>query len=270
VIGGRFDDFLQTDAAINPGNSGGPVVNTRGQVIGIASAIASRSGGFQGVGFAIPSDLARPVLGQLRTAGKVTRGWLGVAAQPLTPELAKSFGIRPEGTAPSGALVSTVVESSPAAKAGVRPGDVIVRFDGNPVATPRDLSSLVAATAVGKAVEIDVVREGKTQPLRVAIGDLASSRQARAADEQPRTAGRLGLELRPLGPDVARRGGGAADKGAAAAGIGPGEVIREVNRVPVDSLDDVDRSLARSADRQVLLRVEAPSGGARYVVVQAG
>jgi hypothetical protein len=183
VIGGRFDDFLQTDAAINPGNSGGPVVNTRGQVIGIASAIASRSGGFQGIGFAIPSDLARPVLGQLRTAGKVTRGWLGVATQPLTAELATSFGIKVEGEKASGALVSTVVEGSPAAKAGIRPGDVIVRFDGKPVADPRVLSTVVAGAEVGKRVEVGVIRDGKPQALRVSVGDLAGSRQARAIEE---------------------------------------------------------------------------------------
>jgi serine protease Do len=278
VIGGRFDDFLQTDAAINPGNSGGPVVNTRGQVVGIASAIASRSGGFQGVGFAIPSDLAQPILGQLRTAGKVTRGWLGVSAQPLTPELAKSFGVAGDGPTPSGALVSTVVEGSPAAKAGVRTGDVIMRFDGKPVNTPKDLSSLVAATPVGKSVEVNVVRDGKPQALTVAIGDLVGTRQAQATEE-PRKTARLGLEVRPITPDMARRGGPseglvvtAVKPGspAAEAGIVPGEVIREINRVPVDSLDDLDKSLAKSSDRGVLLRVEAPAGGARYVVVQAG
>ncbi len=175
--------------------------------------------------------------------------------------------------------MSTVVERSPAAKAGVRTGDVIVRFDGKPVNTPKDLSALVAATEVGKAVELNVIRDGKAQALRASIGDLGGSRQAQATDE-PKKTGRLGLELRPITPEMARRGG-PSDKGlvvtavqpgspAAEAGIVPGEVIREINRVPVDSLDDLDKSLAKSSDRGVLLRVEAPAGGARYVVVQAG
>src|SRR5262249_51402519 len=151
VIGaGRYDDFLQTDAAINPGNSGGPIINTRGEAVGIASAIASRSGGFQGVGFAIPIDLAKPVVQQLRVSGKVTRGWLGVSIQPITPELAKSFGL----SETKGALVASVTDGSPAARAGLKSGDVILRYDGKAVEGPRVLPALVAHTGIGRTVEL--------------------------------------------------------------------------------------------------------------------
>ncbi|MGH7266022.1 MAG: DegQ family serine endoprotease, partial [Candidatus Rokuibacteriota bacterium] len=276
VIGaGRYDDYLQTDAAINPGNSGGPLVNVRGEAVGIATAIASRTGGFQGVGFAIPTDLARPVLEQLRTAGKVTRGWLGVSIQPLTPELSKSFGL----TAQAGALVASVSDASPASKAGLRPGDVIVRYDGQAVDTPRELSALVANTTVGKVVDLGVMRDGRTQPLQVTIGELAATRQVRAADEPGRhqPAADLGLELAPVTPELARRFGVPEEQGvvvtdvrpdspAARATLSEGDVIREINRTPVRSLDDVEKGL-RTADAQVLLRVER-EGNARYVVIE--
>jgi serine protease Do len=280
IIGaGRFDDFLQTDAAINPGNSGGPLVNTRGEAIGIASAIASRSGGFQGIGFAIPIDLARPVVQQLRTAGRVSRGWLGVSIQPMTPELAKSFGLTgPEG----GALVASVMEGSPAEKAGVKPGDVIVKYDGKAVDGPRKLSALVANTEIGKAVELSIVRDGKVQPLRVTIGNLADSREARAATPDNRVAERLGVEVQQLTPELARRLGVRDPRGvvvtevrpdspAAQAGLAEGDVIREVNRVRVERLDDLEQALAQreGGDGQVLLRVEREGAG-RYLLIDVG
>lgn len=171
-----YDDFLQTDAAINPGNSGGPLINTRGEVVGIATAIASVSGGFQGIGFAIPVDVARPVLHQLRTDGRVTRGWLGVTAQALTPELADRLGL-PDT---KGALVTAVAEGSPAERGGLRPGDVIVRYDGRAIATPRMLPALVANTQVGQTVEVDVLREGRLHSLRLAVGNF---REAQLSDE---------------------------------------------------------------------------------------
>jgi serine protease Do len=282
VIGaGRYDDFLQTDAAINPGNSGGPLINTRGEVVGIATAIASRSGGFQGVGFAIPVDLARPILDQLRTAGKVTRGWLGVSIQPLTPDLARSFGL----PAPKGALVASVAEGSPAERAGLKPGDVIVRYEGRAVDNPRELPPLVANTEVGRTVELGVVRDASDRVLRVTVGNMADSRQAGVASEREgegRLAARLGVELRPLTPELARRLGVAADRGvvvtdvrpdspADQAGIAEGDVIREVNRAPVERLEDLDRAMARppASGSQVLLRVERQGAG-RYVVVDLG
>jgi serine protease Do len=284
VIGaGRFDDFLQTDAAINPGNSGGPLINTRGEAVGIATAIVSRSGGFQGIGFAIPSDLARPILGQLRTAGRVTRGWLGVSIQPWTPELAKSFGL----TQPDGVLVASVAEGSPAAQAGLKPGDVIMRYDGKIVDAPRALSTFVAETPVGRTVDVSIVRDGRAQPVQVTIGNLADDRQAAAAREGPaagegKAVGRLGLGLAPLTPDLARRLGAQSAKGvvvtevrpgspAAQAGLAEGDLIREVNRRPVERLEDVEKGLSQGSGRadQVLLRVER-QGASRYVTIDIG
>ena len=278
VIGaGRYDDFLQTDAAINPGNSGGPLISTRGEAIGIASAIASRSGGFQGIGFAIPSDLAKPILAELRTAGQVTRGWLGVSIQPLTPELARSFGLGRE----EGALIASVIEGSPAARAGLKPGDLVTRYDGKAVGGPRDLSALVGSTTVGRAVELGIIRDGETRSVSVTIGNLADIRGAGAPTES-RVAGRLGLELQELTPEIARRLGVKPGKGvvvtevrpdspAARAGIAEGDVIREVNRMPVQALGDVEKGMGRRAGGadQVLLRLER-QGASRYVVVDIG
>ena len=275
---GRYDDFLQTDAAINPGNSGGPLINTRGEAVGINSAIASRSGGFQGVGFAIPVDLAKPILQQLRTAGKVTRGWVGVSIQPLTQELAKSFGLG--GT--QGALVASVMESSPAAQAGIKPGDVIVRFDGKAIDGPRALPPLVAMTPVGKAVDMVVLRDGAEQKVRLTVGNLPDNpREAKASPGESRVADRLGVGLQELTPELARRLGVKEESGvvvtevkpespAAQAGLATGDVIREVNRLPVKGLDDVEKGMTRTAPaKQVLLRVER-EGNQRYIVVDLG
>src|SRR5262245_2374051 len=278
---GRFDDFIQTDAAINPGNSGGPLINTRGEAVGINSAIRSSSGGFQGIGFAIPVDLAKPILGQLRASGKVTRGWLGVAIQPLTQELAKSFGL----TGTQGALVASVSDDSPAARAGFKPGDVIVTFDGKTVESPRVLPSIVANTEVGRAVPVVVMRDGKRQTVSVTVGSLAESREARAmTGEKPpesRATEKLGLALQELTPELAKQLGVQSDKGvvvtevkpdspAAQAGLAPGDVIREINRMPVQGMQDVERGLAGGQDpARVLLRVER-EGSQRYVVIATG
>ncbi len=278
VIGAsRYDDFLQTDAAINPGNSGGPLINTRGEVVGISTAIVSRSGGFQGVGFAIPADLAKPILGQLRTAGHVTRGWLGVSIQELTPELAKSFGV----SGKVGVLVASVVEDSPAAKAGIKAGDLILRFDDKTVSDPRALSLHVAGTPVGRTVEVELVRDGHPRQVRVTIADLAGNRQAAGETPSGRSRvawDRLGVELASLNAERVQQRGVTHRKGlvvtdvrpnspAAEAGISAGDLIREVNRVPVDSLDDVERGLTKTRDKQAVLGVER-EGGARYLVVE--
>ncbi|HEY7601027.1 MAG TPA: DegQ family serine endoprotease [Methylomirabilota bacterium] len=278
---GRFDDFIQTDAAINPGNSGGPLINTRGEAVGINSAIVSRGGGFQGIGFAIPVDLAKPILSQLRGAGKVTRGWLGVSIQPLTQELAKSFGL----TGTQGALVASVSEDSPAARAGLKEGDVIVTFDGKPVEAPRVLPSMVANTPIGRPVPVGIVRDGARQTVTVTVGNLSDSREAKAApaekSAESRATEKLGLELQELTPELAKQLGVEGAKGvvvtqvkpdspAAQAGLAAGDVIREVNRMPVQGLEDIEKGLARGPDGgQVLLRVER-DGSQRYVVVAAG
>ena len=167
VIGaGPYDDFIQTDASINPGNSGGPLFNAAGQVVGINTAIVA---GGQGIGFAIPINSVKAILDQLRTSGKVTRGWLGVAVQKMTPELAQSFGLEQE----RGALVTDVSKDSPAEKAGLQRGDVILSFNGHEIKDMRDLPRLVAATPVNENVKMQILREGKTREIRLAIGKMA-------------------------------------------------------------------------------------------------
>src|SRR6266446_3201813 len=198
VIGeGPYDDFIQTDASINPGNSGGPLINARGEVIGINTAIFSQSGGSVGIGFAIPVNLAKPVVTQLASAGHVTRGWLGVGIQPLTADLAKSFRL----TRTDGALVTSVTEGSPAAKAGLKEGDVIVEYDGRPVGRAGDLPRAVAETPLGREVPLTVARDGKTLTLRATIAKLAEPQEQRTAQTAGRSA--LGLAVQTVTPQLA-------------------------------------------------------------------
>src|SRR5438128_758814 len=207
VIGeGPYDDFIQTDASINPGNSGGPLINARGQAVGINTAIVSRSGGSVGIGFAIPVNLAKPVVSQLASAGHVTRGWLGVGIQPLTADLAKSFRL----SQTDGALVTSVSAGSPAAKAGLKQGDVIVEYDGRPVGRAGDLPRAVAETPVGRAVPVKVVRDGKPLTLTATVGRLEEAREAKAGPRGQGLRGtfRAGVSAtsRPRGrPRVAER-----------------------------------------------------------------
>src|SRR2546427_8090156 len=234
VIGsGPYDNFIQTDASINPGNSGGPLINARGEVIGINTAIFSRGGGSVGIGFAVPSSLAKTVITQLADHGKVERGWLGVSIQPLTRELAKTFT---RGDSTAGALVSSVIDGSPAAKAGVKTGDVIVEFDGKKVAKATDLPGIVADVPVGRDVPIVVTREGKEMRLNARIARLQDEAPAKVADTEGK--GQLGLSVQPLTPPMARELGLKVREGvlvrdvvdggrAAEAGIRAGDVIVE-------------------------------------------
>jgi serine protease Do len=273
VIGeGPYDDFIQTDAAINPGNSGGPLINARGQAIGINTAIVSRSGGSVGIGFAIPSNLAKSVVTQLAETGHVVRGWLGVAIQALTPELTKGFGL-PDTR---GALVSSVMDGSPAMKAGVKPGDVITAYDGRPVGRSEDLPRAVADTRVGREVPLTVVREGKPLTLTVKVGRLEESTQEAAATAtgQPR----LGLALEPLTPARARELGLADTRGvlvqdvedgsrAARAGIQPGDVIVEVDHRAVETPGQVRQLVTNHPARTPLVVLVHRDGGSLFVAV---
>jgi serine protease Do len=244
---GPFDDFLQTDAAINPGNSGGPLVNMSGEVIGINSAILSRTGGNVGIGFSIPSNMAKRIYTELVAKGKVTRGWLGVSIQPLTPELAQSFGLRE----PKGVLISDVVADSPAEKAGVAAGDIITEFDGKRVDTPQELQRVVAVTPPGKSVPLKVWRDKSARTLEIKTGETPDEAVALRSSNKGR--GLLGLEVRPVTPEIARqlnlRGADGVvvarvdeDSSAAEAGLQRGDVIREVNRQPVRSVQDFERA----------------------------
>jgi serine protease Do len=241
---GPYDDFIQTDASINPGNSGGPLLNLQGDVIGINSSIFSESGGNMGIGFAIPSSLARSIVDQLRTQGKVVRGWLGVMIQDVTEDLASSFKL----SDPHGALVSGVKEGGPGAQAGLERGDIIVEFDGKPIKSSHELPTLVAATPLGKEVDIKILREGKDKTLHAKVAEMPRDGEA-AADESGESSGeKLGLTVVPVTPDVARELGIEAGTGvlvravksgsvAEDAGLQPGDVILEVNRKAVKSVE---------------------------------
>jgi serine protease Do len=247
VLGqGPFDDFLQTDAAINPGNSGGPLVSMAGEVIGINTAIASRTGYSNGIGFAIPINLAKKIYTELTARGKVTRGWLGVSVQPLTAELAQSFGTREEG----GVLVADVMDGSPAEKGGLKSGDIIVDFNGKRVTAPSDLQRAVGLTGPGSTAKVRILRDKTERTVEIRIGEAPEETEAAAPGGKAKS--QLGLDVRPLTPEAARqlgvRGGdgvvvAAVEDGSPAesAGIQAGDVIREVNRQRVRSITDFDR-----------------------------
>jgi serine protease Do len=274
VIGaGPYDDFIQTDTSINPGNSGGPLINARGQVIGINSIIFSRTGGSVGIGFAIPVNLAKNVFSQLAATGRVERGWLGVTIQELTPALVRSLGL-PDGR---GALVAEVTEGSPAAAAGIKQGDVIVSVGGRTVTRSADLPPVVANLEPGRAATISVIREGKTMPLSATITRL-EEREPRAMS-RVENQGRLGLVVGPVTPDVARELSLPKEtKGvvvrevregspAAEAGIQPADVIVQVDRRPVGSVEEMRQAVDKHAKGTPLLLLVRRENGERYVTI---
>jgi serine protease Do len=263
VIGaGPYDNFIQTDASINPGNSGGPLINAVGEVIGVNSAIFSQTGGNVGIGFAIPIDLAKKVIEQLRKNGRVVRGWLGVRAQDVTPAMALSLGITRN---PSDmAVVTEVTENSPAAESGVKTGDIIVEFNGKPVPKSHDFPGVIAETAPGQRITLKIIREKKEQTLAVKIGELPDENdpnlQLEARDPE------LGLRVQRITPDATRRLGLTSARGvlvvevqpgspADLVGIEPADVIREVNQRPVSNVKEFERATrqGRRGDRILLL-----------------
>jgi len=253
---GSYVPFIQTDAAVNPGNSGGPLFNMRGEVIGINSQIYSRSGGFQGIAFAIPIDAAMNVEQQLVAHGKVERGRLGVTVQEVTQSLAKSFGLE----RPRGALVAQVEPGSPADKGGLKSGDVIVGFNGKPIDQSNELPPLVAQMKPGTQAKLDVWRGGKQTTLGVSVGAMKQEKTASAEQGAPAEGGKLGLAVRPLTPEerkeagvnqglVVEQVGGAA----ARAGIRPGDVITAVNGTPVKSVHELRAAADKAKDGIALL-----------------
>jgi serine protease Do len=249
VIGaGPYDNFLQTDAPINPGNSGGPLINLKAEVIGINTAIVAAG---QGIGFAIPANMAKSIISQIKEKGKVTRGWIGVAIQRVTEDIARSFGLKEA----KGALVSDVVPDGPADKAGIKRGDVIILFDGKEVKNMSDLPRIVADTPVDKTVEVKIFREGREADLQVTVEEMGEEKVAAA---QPGDRG-LGLVVDNITPDIMRRFGLRDQKGvivlevtpdgtAAESGIRPGDIILEVNRTPVDNVQEYE-SVMKKADK---------------------
>jgi serine protease Do len=261
IHSGPYDDFLQLDAAINRGNSGGPTFNLQGQVIGINTAIYSPNGGSVGIGFAIPAALAKPVIDQLRDHGRVERGWLGVQIQEVTPEIAKSLGLQK----PEGALVADVTKGGPAAKSGLKQGDVITSFNGHAIQKVRDLPIMVAQTPIGQKAKVEVWRSGRQTPLDVAIGQMPDNPQVARNDQQgggdqgqqgtTETPTALGLKLAPLNSEMRKRAGVPKDvKGVVVAavaddsplaeiGIQPGDVIQQINQQPVTSPQQAEAKL---------------------------
>jgi serine protease Do len=247
--------FIQTDAAVNPGNSGGPLFNLNGEVVGINSQIFSRSGGFQGVAFAIPIDVAMNVADQIRTTGKVAHGRLGVTVQPVDQALADNFGLN----GPRGALVGSVQKGSPAEKAGIEAGDVIVGFNGKPIERSSDLPYQVAATKPGSAAKVEVWRDGKTRTFNVEIGTREAPRTLAQADDEGVSKGKLGVSVRPLTPEDKKAG---VDKGvvveqvggaAAKAGVRAGDVIVSVNRKPINSPEELKAAIDKAGKTVALL-----------------
>jgi len=274
VIGaGPYDNFIQTDASINPGNSGGPLFNTRGEVVGINTAIIA---GGQGIGFATPINMVKEVLTQLKERGKVTRGWIGVSIQELTPELARSFGLKDA----EGALVSSVNTGDPAEKAGLKAGDVITSFNGKPISDLSDLPRTVAATTPGETVEVKVVRDGKEKTFSITVGTRADEEQEASTPEKETTSDeRFGLSVQPLTPEMAKRRGldetegvvissVAPDSPAMAAGLRRGDVIKEIDRKPVTSVSDYNKYISEADGNDVVLLRIVRGSSTLFVVIK--
>ncbi|MDD2309719.1 MAG: DegQ family serine endoprotease [Desulfuromonadaceae bacterium] len=246
VIGsGPYDDYIQTDASINPGNSGGPLFNTSGEVIGINTAMVS---GGQGIGFAIPINMATSIIPQLKEKGTVTRGWLGVSIQQVTPDLAKSFGLSGE----KGALISGIIPGSPAEKGGLKAGDIIMDFDGKKIQEMNELSRMVAAAPVGKKVALTVMRDGKEKKVTVVIERL---KESGADNGEEAIQDKLGLTVKELNKELAERfqlkettgvvvTDLKSDGAAQGAGIAEGDVIKEINGKTIDTLKEYEKAVA--------------------------
>ena len=268
-----YEDFIQTDAAINPGNSGGPLVNIHGEAVGMNTAIFSRSGGYMGIGFAIPINMAKAIKDQLLKKGKVTRGWLGVVIQDIDEELAKSFGL--EKT--EGVLIAEVSEGSPAEKAGLKQGDIILRLNGKKVDDLGELRNKIALTAPGTKVKLEVLRENKRRTIQVTIGEQPAGRAIGMAQHE--ILGKIGLVVQDLTEELAKQFGYRESQGvlvaevepgspAARVGIRPGHLIEEVNRRRVHNMDEFVRALAQSKKtKSVLFRVR-DGEFSRYVAIR--
>ncbi len=288
INSGPYDDFLQTDASINRGNSGGPMFNLDGQVIGVNTAIYSPSGGSIGIGFAIPSNIAGPIVRQLIDTGEVKRGWIGVRIQEVTPEIADTLGLEK----PSGALVASVIGEGPAAAADIRAGDVILAFSGRAVDEMRSLPRIVADTDVGQTVPAKIWRDGKEQTVDVTVAALDEG-EAKLAEEEA-TAGKqeaeseqvegMGFSVASIDDaareryDIAPETNGvvvtAVDAAGAAAekGLRVGDVIVELSQEEVTKPGDISAKIkaARSAGRKSVLLLVEGQGGMRFVALRVG
>jgi serine protease Do len=274
-MGLDYEDFIQTDAAINPGNSGGALVDADGRLIGINTAILSRSGGNQGIGFAIPANLARDVMQSLIKDGHVTRGYLGVMIQDLTPALAKEFKLKDT----TGALIGDVTPKSPADKAGLKSGDLLIEFNGKKVTDSRHLKLEVARTQPGQTVPVKILRDGTAKTVEVTVKTLPGTEKLAKADSDSHDTGTLnGVGVADLDEharqqfEVPETVKGAVvtevkpDSAAAEAGLQTGDIIQEINRKPVKNAEEAVQLTENAADKTTLLRVWR-NGGSRFVVV---
>lgn len=285
INSGPYDDFIQTDAPINRGNSGGPLFNMDGDVIGINSAIYSPSGGSVGIGFAIPANSARNVVAQLQKSGRIARGWIGIRIQPISDEIAQSVGM----AKPEGALIAGMTDNGPAAKAGVQNGDVVLSFDGKPVADNRALPRMVADAQIGKTVSIEVLRKGQHKTLPITVQKLAEDEKVASADRpakpgavKPSVTVNLGMTLAPVSPDARRRyhldnkvAGVVvtdvdADSPAGQKNIRAGDVITEVAQQKVGSPDEVAAKLdaERKAGHKVVLLQVSRGGELTFIGIR--
>ncbi|HEX8947778.1 MAG TPA: DegQ family serine endoprotease [Dissulfurispiraceae bacterium] len=268
-----YEDFIQTDAPINPGNSGGALISIRGELIGINTAIFSTSGGYQGIGFAIPSNMAKSVMDSLIKRGKVVRGWLGLSIQPITPELAGQFGLKDE----KGALVGDVVEGSPAERAGLQRGDVVVEFDGKEVRDPAGLRNMAANTPPGKEVTLKVLREGKPKAIKVTIAELPADMQKVSGSYEnllkgvhvqniaPELRGALGIPKRVTGVVVTD-----VDEGnPAETALMKNDVIMEINKRRINNSKDFETAASQIKSNQNILLLIYRNGSAIYLTLSA-
>jgi serine protease Do len=270
IGGGPYDNFIQTDAPINPGNSGGPLLNLNGEVVGVNSAIFSQTGGNIGIGFAVPINMAKQLLPQLRQ-GKVRRSWLGVMVQNITPELKSALHLKTD----DGALVSDVVAGGPAEKSGIKRGDVILQFDGKVIRTSRDLPFIVASTPIGKTVVVEIMRDGQRVNLHVKTEELKEDSEEEQPAEIP---SHLGIEVLEITPDMAKSYGLSRNSGvvivrveegspADDAGLDPGDIIVEINQKPVKDIEELNNLLAGVKEGQPLLFLIDRAGTTIFVTL---
>lgn len=271
-----YENFIQTDAAINPGNSGGPLINARGEAVGINTALFSKTGGYMGIGFAIPINMAKSIEKQLKEHGKVTRGWLGVVIQNVDKDLADSFGLKKAG----GILVSEVQKDSPASAAGIKRGDVIIELDGEVLKDVSDLRNQIALISPESKAMLLVIRDGREKKVQVTIGHQPSDFNKQANTKGVKSLEEYGLTMQELTKDLAERFDYEADSGlivsnveqrspAAKAGMKPGQLVEEVNKIPVSSLSDLAKILSETSEAgKILLRVRS-GNYATYIVLGA-
>ncbi len=270
----KYIPFIQTDVAINPGSSGGPLLNLEGQVVGVNAQIISRSGGYLGMSFAIPSDVVKDVVAQLLEDGKVQRGYLGVAFQDVDKDLADSFGLKQ----PKGALVAEIMSDGPAEKAGFKPGDVIVEFDGKKVDSASDLPHLVGFTKPGTKVKTEVIRNGKKKTLTVEIGELESGEPIAAkVQEEEGESNIIGFDVREMNEEETRKMGEKGvviskvfrDTPAGRSGLRAGDVILTLNNKPIDTVTEFKQAIAKIKEGDTVpVLMQRPSGGQRFIALK--